>query len=176
MTIDEIIVNSRTAFTGLSEYLQRLPDDVFYDHPLQKWSPAQHLHHLTVSTRAALAAYALPKWIVRWVGGKPQQGIGYQLLTERYRQTLKEGGKASGRYIPGEIAPESGKIKWLIKWDRVTGHYLYTLEKQWTDRELDWYAVKHPLLGKISLRELCFFTLYHTNHHWEIIRALSNHR
>lgn len=176
MKKDEIISASRIAFTGLSEYLNSLPDDVFYNHLPQKWSPAQHLYHLTISTRSATAAYALPKWIVRWIGGKPGIPLDYNTLVERYREILRQGGKASGRYLPKEIAPESGKIKWQIKWKQATRIYLDALEKRWKDPELDEYAVRHPLLGKISLRELCFFTLYHTNHHWEIVRSLSNYR
>lgn len=176
MTKDVIISESHKAFTGLLEYLHSLPDDVFYYHPPQKWSPAQHLHHLTICTRSATAAYALPKWIVRLIGGKPGSPIDYDTLVERYQKILREGGKASGRYVPREIAPESGKIKWQIKWEQATRLYLDALESRWTDTELDKYAVGHPLLGKISLRELCFFTLYHTIHHWEIVRSLSNYR
>jgi hypothetical protein len=43
------------------------------------------------------------------------------------------------------------------------------IEKKTTDPHLDHFIAPHPLLGKITLRELCYFTIYHTLHHQAII-------
>ncbi len=175
MSIEEIIHRSQQAFTQVKEYMEAMPDDSFFTRPLNKWSPAQHLLHLTISTRSATAAYALPGWMVRLIGGKPVPGYGYDELVDRYLHALSNGGKATGRYIPREISPESGKIKWLIKWDQATRLYLEALQRQRTDEKLDRYAVRHPLLGKICLRDLCYFTLYHTGHHLAIVKTEANY-
>ena len=42
--------------------------------------------------------------------------------------------------------------------------------KKWKDAQLDQYIAPHPLLGKITVRELCYFTIYHTQHHLNIIK------
>lgn len=34
-----------------------------------------------------------------------------------------------------------------------------------TEKELDQYVLPHPLLGKLTLREMMFFTIYHVQHH-----------
>jgi len=44
------------------------------------------------------------------------------------------------------------------------------IEKKWKEPQLDQYIAPHPLLGKITLRELCYFTIYHTKHHLNIIK------
>jgi hypothetical protein len=44
------------------------------------------------------------------------------------------------------------------------------IDKKWADSQLDQYIVPHPLLGKITLRELCYFTIYHTYHHLAIVK------
>ena len=38
------------------------------------------------------------------------------------------------------------------------------------EEDLDRYLAPHPLLGKITLRELAYFTIYHTHHHLQIIK------
>ena len=44
------------------------------------------------------------------------------------------------------------------------------LQTKWDDKQLDKYLAPHPLLGKITLRELSYFTIYHTEHHLLIIK------
>lgn len=46
--------------------------------------------------------------------------------------------------------------------------------EQWEDAALDQYLAPHPLLGKITLRELGYFTIYHTEHHLAIIKERLN--
>jgi hypothetical protein len=45
------------------------------------------------------------------------------------------------------------------------------VELKWKDDQLDHYIAPHPLLGKLTLRELCYFTIYHAGHHLNIIKA-----
>jgi hypothetical protein len=35
----------------------------------------------------------------------------------------------------------------------------------WREADLDRYLLPHPLLGKLTLREMLHFTLYHNYHH-----------
>jgi hypothetical protein len=53
----------------------------------------------------------------------------------------------------------------LEKWFAVTGNYLQAIKSNCKEAQLDQYLVPHPLLGKITLRELGYFTIYHTQHH-----------
>ncbi len=63
------------------------------------------------------------------------------------------------------------KFPFIQKWQRENEKYLESLELRWSDRQLDQYLAPHPLLGKLTLRELCYFTIYHTGHHLDIIKV-----
>jgi hypothetical protein len=52
----------------------------------------------------------------------------------------------------------------LDKWIEV-GNRLYEILQKWPENDLDKYRLPHPLLGKLTLREMLFFTLYHNRHH-----------
>ena len=170
---ERIIVESKKVFQRLHDYCNQLPDEVFFGVPEGKWTVAQHVQHLIISVRTTTAAYAIPKFLVRWIGGSPTRfSMTFSELTSRYQLRLQNGGKASGRYIPKEVPAASGKAI-LLKWEKVTAAYLRAIEHNWNDEQLDKYLVSHPLLGKITLRELCYFTLHHTEHHLKGIKQQS---
>ncbi len=35
----------------------------------------------------------------------------------------------------------------------------------WTEQELDEYQLPHPLIGNLTVREMLFFTIYHSLRH-----------
>jgi hypothetical protein len=172
LSLEQIIIKTQEAFAAVPALCITIPDNRFFESRGEKWSGAQHVRHLVISTKTTTAAYALPKFIVRLVAGRPNRSSRtYDELVEKYRAKLQAGGKASGRYIPKEIKPAS-KEKLFRDWDRSTQEYIKALRSNWKDAQLDQYIVPHPLLGKITLRELGYFTIYHTYHHMESIRNL----
>jgi hypothetical protein len=113
----------------------------------------------------------LPAFILRLMTGKPNRpSRTYQELVNRYQTKLQKGGKAGGRYVPTIISPGYGQAKlvddFLTSMDRLSS----TITKRWKDEKLDQYLAPHPLLGKITLRELGYFTIYHTWHHLAIMK------
>jgi hypothetical protein len=129
-------------FDRLTSTIDRMSDEELFSQPTGKWSSAQHLQHLIIATKTSTAAFALPKFIVRLVG----------------------------RYIPNEIDKSVGKEKLLLRWHKATTLYLQSLGNQKDINSLKKIAVKHPILQKISLLELAYFTIYHTEHHLNLIK------
>ena len=169
MTKNEIITAASKIFSAFTHYCETIPDAVFFDKPTTKWSVAENVQHLIISTNTSTLAYSLPKFLVRWIAGTPnRQSRSYDELVAKYKTKLAEGGAATGRFIPKPIAINSGKKKLLRNWNKATTKHLAALTKN-NDANLDLYLVKHPLLGRITLRELCYFTIYHTQHHLTII-------
>lgn len=151
-------------------YCTALSDVQFFYQPADKWSIAQQVKHLITATKAAGLAFTLPKVIVRWVGGKPNRSSGtYNELVAKYKKKLEEGGKASGPYIPKPVPETYGKEKLLNRFSEEMSKMSQKLGV-WEEAQLDLYIVPHPLLGKITIRELCYFTIYHTYHHLNNIR------
>jgi hypothetical protein len=174
LTKDEILKESEKVFEQFSSYCAGIPNDLFFSEPAAKWSIAQNVQHLITSVKTTTAAYAIPKFMVRIIGGSPPAGGSreYDSLLEKYNQKLREGGKATGRYIPKSISPSAGKQNLLNAWGNATSTYLKFVRNNWQNDQLDLYIAPHPLLGKITLRELCYFTIFHTDHHLTIIRAV----
>lgn len=169
---DDIITTSENIFQQFTGYCRNIPDPTFFLQPPDKWSIAQEVQHLTISVHSSTLAYNLPKFIVRLIAGKPNRpSRSYEGLVERYKEKLAAGGKAGGRYIPKPVPFSTGKITLLDKWEKTTQRYLHIFQKHTTNEQLDKYIVPHPLLGKITLRELCYFNIYHTEHHLNSIKA-----
>ena len=42
--------------------------------------------------------------------------------------------------------------------------------QKWTESDLDTYLLPHPLLGKMTIREIALWTAYHTEHHYKILK------
>lgn len=173
MTKTEIITASENIFNQFWENCLNMDDTLFFKKPEKKWSAAENMQHLILSTKATALAYRLPRFIVRWIAGTPNRlSRTYEGLKERYYQKLSEGGKASSPFVPKPMQINQDKQKLLDNWKKSTNSYLKALLKNRTEKDLDRYLVKHPLLGRITLRELCYFTIFHTEHHLHSIKNL----
>jgi len=174
LTIPEIEEQLVKAARDLVQYCSSLPDEKFFYQPENKWSAAQQVKHLATATQTAALAFSLPKIIVRWVGGKPNRPSGtYDELVAKYKLKLQQGGRASARYIPKPVPAGYGKERLLDKYSETMQKIARSVKKIRNESQPDHYIAPHPLLGKITLRELCYFTIHHTYHHLESIRNLA---
>ena len=175
MDKEAILSKTEKIFQQFTDYCSHIPDDVFFYQPKDKWSIAQNVQHLITSVKTTTAAYALPKIIVRLVSGTPNRpSLHYEQLVKKYQTILSNGGKASGRYIPKAIKKSTTKQNLLNTCRKTFAVYLQAVKTNWVNEQLDRYAAPHPLLGKITLKELCYFTCYHTEHHLNIIKSRIN--
>jgi len=109
------------------------------------------------------------------MGGKPnRQSRSYDELVEKYKQKLAAGGKASGIFVPKPMKINGSKEKLIADWDKATAKYIAALQNNTSENKLDNYLARHPLLGRVTLRELCYFTIYHTQHHLTIINNINS--
>lgn len=146
----------------------------FFESPGDKWSVAENIQHLILSIKTTTLAFSLPKFLVRWIGGSPtKDSTSYDELLARYEKKISEGARASSRYIPKPPEISQGKTKLLQQWNTVTSKFIHSLKNKRVETDLDRYQVKHPLLGHITLRELCYFTIFHTKHHLETVNKRS---
>ena len=170
MNKTEIITASQNSFDAFTAYCNNISNEKFFDQPADKWSIAQNVDHLIRSMKQTKFAYSLPKFVIRLYVGKPNRASrSYEELVARYKMKLANGGKALGVFVPPPVTNIS-KDQLIEKWSKITASYTNTLSKKWDDENLDRYIAPHPLLGKITLRELCYFTIYHTEHHLNIIK------
>lgn len=158
----------------VSAFFEALPADAFLDRPEGKWSPADHWRHLVKAVRPVALALRLPRPLLRLLFGKPKRDSrGYDEIRRVYRAALAAGGQA-GRFAPvlekvaaerAEDYRENIRRDWWGAGDRLT-----TALAAWRDADLDAFQLPHPILGKLTLREMILFTLYHNLHHVENVR------
>lgn len=160
--------------TEFSDYCRSLTNEQFFFQPEGKWSVAQQVKHLVTATNTSRLAFTLPKFIVRVVAGKPNRpSRTYNELVAKYTMKLEQGGKASGRFVPKAINASYGKEKLIGEFTKAMQRFTAAVQRNWKEFLLDKYLAPHPLLGKITLRELCYFTIHHTHHHLNSIKTIT---
>jgi hypothetical protein len=149
--------------------LKSLSDADFCYAPEGKWSAAQHLDHIYRSVAPVNLALWIPKFLIRrkfGVANRPSKT--YEALIEKYKSKLADGGKAIGPFVP-EIVTADKKVVLLRRVNRVLGKLMNKTVRH-SEESLDKYILPHPLLGKITLREMLYFTAYHVQHHHELVQ------
>ena len=162
--IQQKLIENHRRFT---DYIESLPGDVFGISRNGKWSPAQHLDHIRRSVQPLAQGFRLPKWLIKMIFGRSNRpGRTYDELVLKYTRKLEEGGRASGRFIPKEIS--LGQKKKLISSLNTDVQSLTRNLNKFTESELENIVLPHPLLGKLTIKEMMYFTIYHAEHHLKL--------
>ena len=146
-----------------------MPVETFFIRSPEAWSASDNVDHLIRAHQPITLALKLPKGALRAIFGKPDRAsISYEELCQNYQDEIAKGAQASGRYLPSQEGPdtnaESKKRELLGQFSKASTELVSTLEK-WNDTELDEYLLPHPILGKLTIREMIFFTIYHNLRH-----------
>ncbi len=145
-----------------------LPHEHLTRSPEGKWTPAQHLGHILRAVRPVALALLVPRWFLRWRFGTPNRPPrDYDGLVARYTAKLAAGGRASGRFIPRPTA--ANKVGPMAADLRATVSTLCVRLQRWSEEDLDRVLLPHPLLGKVTVREMLYFTIYHVQHHQRLV-------
>ncbi len=168
MTKEEIIQQMSAAHAEFVAAVRQLSPEDFEFTPEGKWSAAQQTEHLLTSTKALKPAFKIPKFILKQrfgVANRPSRS--YDEVVQRYTDKLAAGGRATGAFIPDAVSAD--------KRDSLLTGIAETVEKlnkglaKWSEEHIDEYILPHPLLGKITVREMMYFTIHHVQHHQNII-------
>ncbi len=170
----EIIGELRRLHDEGDAYLRSLPADIFARPQGEKWSPADHVRHLAKSSRPVGMALGLPRFVLRLRFGRakdPSRAL--SVLREAYLVRLAEGVTA-GRFTPTPRAiPVDGatdREKMLAEWNAADENLARRMAA-WSEQDLDHYVLPHPALGRLTVREMLLFTLYHNSHHLNLVAS-----
>jgi DinB family protein len=153
-------------------FLDSIPTPVFFAPQGASWSPAWHVRHLAKANFPVARALRLPKLVPRLLfGGASGLSRSFEKLREDYRARLAAGGQA-GRYAPSDrpLPPdlEAWRQEIVAAYGRSMSDWI-SASQRWSEKDLDRVRLPHPLLGKLTVREMLFFTLYHSAHHMAIV-------
>ena len=165
----QIIFALNEKIDAFNNYIEPLSKEQFEATPNGKWSAGQNLDHLIRAIKPLQLAYRLPKFALSILFGKTnRRSRTYDELVTKYKIKLTAGGKASGPFIPPVISFEK-KETLIRKYKEQKQKLIAKVEKQ-DEKDLDTYILPHPLLGKVTLREMLFFTIHHNEHHLELLK------
>ncbi|MFN2399406.1 MAG: DinB family protein [Gemmatimonadaceae bacterium] len=154
--------------TDLSAYLDSLAPTTFFARIGDAWSPAENARHLIKSMRPIVLAMKAPRIVLAVLFGisvRPSRD--FARIRAAYREQLALGGKA-GRFAPsleGQPAAPLARRKEIMTALHDVLNDLVLAAQPWSERALDRYRLPHPLLGKLTVREMLMFTVYHNSHH-----------
>lgn len=168
---EQIIAELRESFHALGDICQKVKPDIFNASKDGKWSAGENIQHLVNATKMTRVAFNVPKFMHLLLYGKPHRtSHGYSKVIDNYTKQLNNGAKASGVYVPKKRNYENQLLRTRIlqEGDRL----INSIDKKWTEEQLDKYVIKHPILGLLTLRELAYFTIYHNGHHTATVKQL----
>ena len=169
MNKQEIIDQLKTSHQQFADYIASLSTPDFLHRKGDKWTPAQHADHIVKSVSPVSMALGLPKIAPRLLFGKSKRpSKTYDALVEKYKDKLAKGGKASGRFVPNDVSLQEQRL--LPKAIMYYTNQLCKQVEKLDEEHLDTYILPHPLLGKLTYREMLYFTNYHVQHHLEIAK------
>ena len=165
----EIIEALKLEYKQFINWFENQPDDHFdREFEVGKWTAGQHAVHIVQSTAPINKAMRLPKLALKTMFGKNNRDERtFQEVVDKYQAKLAGGGVAGGDFLP-DPTPASMKPKVLGN----LKNEIERLEKiigKWKEDDLSTFLLPHPLLGKMTLRELLLFTVYHTSHHRKVL-------
>ncbi len=169
--MQQTLNETRQIFGEIYQWADKLDEMALLTAPAGKWNSAQQLLHLTISQKATNVAYTTPGFAVSLLYGKSKTGSRtYDGVVAAYQALLAQGAKSTKEYEPN-LSGDFNKAQLLQSYSKHGELYLSAVAAK-ADKELDTLQVKHPLLGKLTLRELAYFTLYHNRHHFKSMKAL----
>lgn len=171
MTKPELIAKLTEEVNAFEATLKQANNDAFFSKPDQKWSVAENAQHLVLSGKPLNLAFTLPRFVLRMLFGTPnRKSSSYDEVVKRYQQKLKDGGKSPRTFEPGSISVNGDKEKIIARFKDTYGT-LINKAQTLSEEEMENYLLPHPLMGKLTVREMLCFTAYHVSHHHQAVKA-----
>lgn len=164
----EILETLKRVNDQVEQEFNEIPAEQFFGQG-EKWSPAERLLHLIKSSSAVSKGLKVPRTALSLLfGTSKSEGRKYDQLRAQYLKLLAAGARATAGFVPSVDPvpgnPEAEKNRMISKWKEVSTRLASVLQS-WNEDDLDKYQLPHPLLGKLTAREMMFFAVFHNLHH-----------
>ena len=170
MNREEIVNALHAHYSEFSNYMLQLSEQEYlFSFQGEKWTAGQHNKHLILTTRPVGLALLLPSWSLKLLFGKANRpSKTYKGLVKKYKSRLKIGGISPSPFVPKPV--------FFQQKERLSFQLLKNVQtiikrlKSFTDDQLEELILPHPLMGKVTLKEMMYFTIYHAQHHLELVK------
>lgn len=136
-----------------------------------KWTMAGHLYHLIKSTKGVSKAMGMPRLVLRTTFGKSNRvERTFDQQYHKYIDSLASIAETSGQaaIVGAKFVPAEGRTFDKPELIKRFLEELTSMKKQvskWKEKDLGVYVLPHPAMGKLTIREMIYFTIFHTKHH-----------
>lgn len=151
------------------QFVENLSDETFVRPVPEKWTAGQHVEHLIKTTRPVNLALTLPRFLPLLLFGKPKSASRtYEEIAALYRAKLNAGAKAPKIYVPRAVSIAE-RQDLMARYKQVAEN-LDKLAAKWSEADLDNHLLPHPLLGKLTVREMLHFCAFHVQVHLAAVK------
>ncbi|MBE0672208.1 MAG: DinB family protein [Anaerolineales bacterium] len=164
----EIISAIKDSGLRAQNWFLAIPAKDFFHREGEAWSASDNVDHMIKAIKPVAKALGLPKLALQTMFAKPENpSRTYNEICSVYRAEIAKGAQASGTFLPDQTPPanpEEKKEELLSQLGNVMERLIAAVEK-WDDKDLEEAQLPHPILGKLTLREMLYFTIYHNLRH-----------
>lgn len=169
MTKHELISIVQSIHGEVNHYLESVDDATLNTaRPNGKWSIAEEIGHLINSLQQSNKGLMLPRFFLKYkFGTNNRNEKSYNEVVEKYLSKLATIPIPNNPFQIKEVE-KIAKSKLVKSYKKEQEKFENRLSK-FSEKEMSTLLLPHPLLGKLTIREFCYFTHYHTKHHLENI-------
>jgi hypothetical protein len=154
-----------------AEYWSTFSTPAFFTPLGDAWGPATHVRHLTKSVRAVARGLSLPRPVLWMMFGPTWRASrSYTEMRTTYLAAVA-GGVPRNPFAPSPLGeppdPQAARARIMSQHAEAIAR-LVGLASRWPERAVDRARLPHPVLGKLTVREMLHFTLYHELHHVQV--------
>ncbi|MGG8496767.1 DinB family protein [Tenacibaculum sp. TC6] len=150
------------------QYIDNLDEKKFTYVHNGKWSAGQQLEHILLTIIPFPNILFSKKYLIEKFGYINRETWNYQTVLENYSKTTL---KAPDRFLPQEKITINQKSTIISDIKKILEQIKECFEK-YSEEELDTLTLPHPLLGKITIREMFYLMLFHPLHHKKQIQEI----
>lgn len=155
------------------DWLTKQPIENWEKGPKEKWTTAQHIQHLVDSLQLLNNALSYPRFFLKYkFGTSNRPSRSYNSVAEKYQQRLSENQERARKFNQKLKNPSLKERERLITRFKIQQKKLQYKVKKISDNNLDTLILPHPLMGKMTIREIVMWTAHHTEHHTETLKLL----
>lgn len=170
MNKTEIIAQLDAAHSDFWDTAMQLPNPTISIN--NKWSVNQNVKHINIGLLRLNNFIKLPKSSIETNFGLSERAsMDNESINKLFNNAFEKGVKATSAFTPDIDLKTS--LDELINQGNKSLDTLISNLQNWSEQELEIYNCPHPFLGKVTAREILYFTIYHVNHHHETIKKMN---
>ena len=91
----------------------------------------------------------------------------YEEVVQHYESLLDGGAVSPKTYLPNK--QRLSKQRLITQMEVSHAKLVRQIQRKWDEKELSRFILPHPLMEKLTVRELLFFHVYHLDKHLSIL-------